>query len=84
MKTYNLRHYIPPEELSIENLNTQWKTLLNGEANFKKTITIFIRDAKDSLRKQFASAANSFQEALDSIALILSHLEGDLEVCFSK
>jgi hypothetical protein len=79
LKTYNLRAYIPPAELSIEKLNTHWSTLLNSEAARKRAITNYIRDAKDNLRQQFANAANDFQQTLNSISLALSALEGDLE-----
>ena len=84
MKTYNIRPYSPPDELSVENLNMYWKTLLTAEASRKKTITIFIRDSKDQLRKQFASAANGFQETLNAVAGALSHLEGELEVLYQS
>ncbi|KAJ3353955.1 hypothetical protein HDU91_005831 [Kappamyces sp. JEL0680] len=79
LKTYNLRAYVPPQELSIENLNINWKGLLQAEATRKRNITIFIRDSKDRLRKQFATAANAFQDSLTAISLGLSSLEGELE-----
>jgi hypothetical protein len=46
LKTYNLRPYTPPADLTVEHLNTHWKGLLQAEATRKTNITIYIRDSK--------------------------------------
>jgi hypothetical protein len=79
LKTYNLRPYSPPADLTIEKLHEHWSTLLQSEAARKRVITSHIRDAKDLLRQQFAKAANSFQDTLNAVSLSLSALEGELE-----
>jgi hypothetical protein len=79
LKTYNLKPYAPPAELTIEKLHEHWAILLKSEAARKRAITNQIRAAKDLLRQEFATAANSFQDTLDSISLALSALEGELE-----
>lgn len=79
MKTYNLRPYTPPTEYALAKLNAHWLTLLEAEGARKRAITIFLRDSKDLLRRQYADAANGFQETLNAVSLSLQALGGELE-----
>ncbi|KAI8996744.1 calponin homology domain-containing protein [Gaertneriomyces semiglobifer] len=79
LKTYNLRSYSPPEGLTLQDLSVRWDQLVSVEADRKRGLTIYIRDIKDHLKKQFADAANDFQANLNDISRGLAELEGELE-----
>ncbi|KAJ3276250.1 hypothetical protein HDV01_005698 [Terramyces sp. JEL0728] len=79
LKTYNLRSYAPPAHLTKDQLDSHWTALVLSEASRKRTLTNYIRDAKDALRRKFADAASQIQEALNNISLQLASLDGGLE-----
>jgi hypothetical protein len=79
LKTYNLRPYSPPDELSLEKLNSRWNELLSAEAAQKRGITTFIRNVKDKLRKEFADSANGFEQSVNELSLKISSMTGELE-----
>ncbi|KAJ2996842.1 hypothetical protein HDV02_006095 [Globomyces sp. JEL0801] len=79
LKTYNLRPYVPPVALNLENLNLHWQTLLQAEAARKRALTSFIKAAKDALCQKFAKAANDFQSQLNNCSLGVAALQGELE-----
>jgi len=79
LKTYNLRLYQPPAGLGLEDLDTAWTTLLEGEKDQSKKINSHIRSIKESLRQKFARAANDFERRLRMISLHLSSMTGPLE-----
>ena len=79
LKTYNLKPYNPPEGYNVSDVNQYWSTLVEAEAKRKRSITQYIRESKDSLRKQFADAANTFQNAVNAVSIKLASIEGELE-----
>lgn len=79
LKTYNLRAYSPPKGLALHDVHNSWELLANGEADHKKKLTKIIRETKDAIRKDFANAANMFQDSLNDLSANLAALSGDLE-----
>ncbi|KAI8819850.1 calponin domain-containing protein [Fimicolochytrium jonesii] len=79
LKTYNLRPYHPPQGLTLQDLASAWEALVAVEGQRKISISHYIRDMKESLKKKFADAANDFQRKLNDISSALADLEGDLQ-----
>ncbi|KAI8925778.1 calponin homology domain-containing protein [Entophlyctis helioformis] len=79
LKTYNLKTYNPPPGYTLADLDHHWGVLVEAEASRKRSITHYIRESKDRLRKEYAQVANSFQEAINEISRQLASLQGDLE-----
>ncbi|KAF2086814.1 alpha-actin-like proteinin [Saccharata proteae CBS 121410] len=79
LSTYRLRPYNPPPELSLEALDQAWARLMTAERERSQVINATIRDIKNALRKSFATKANDFHEALQTISFSLSGLEGEVE-----
>ncbi|ORZ22264.1 calponin homology domain-containing protein [Absidia repens] len=80
LKTYNLKPYYPPEGLTLQDLDNIWSELLQNEAFYHRSINSKIREIKESLRKNYAQAANDFQQQLDNISSEQSLLDGDLDI----
>ncbi|KAI9104832.1 calponin homology domain-containing protein [Phlyctochytrium arcticum] len=78
LKTYNLRPYTPPQGLNPHDLASSWNALVQREAERKRSMTTYIRDIKDVLKKKFANAANQFSNNLNDISSSLAELDGDL------
>ena len=79
LSTYRLRPYEPPAEVRLEVLDQQWLGLTKDEHERSRLINETIRDIKNSLRRTFADKANDFALTLDTLALAVSGLEGDVE-----
>ncbi|KAF8319071.1 hypothetical protein DL93DRAFT_2053972 [Clavulina sp. PMI_390] len=79
LKTYNLRPYIPPPGLDLEDMEAAWVGLLDAEAKHSRRINAEIRNIKESLRKKFAKAANDFEHHLRTISTEISSMAGSLE-----
>nr|KAJ3410787.1 hypothetical protein HK105_002815 [Polyrhizophydium stewartii] len=79
LKTYNLTQYTPPAGCTLADVDHHWSVLVNAEADRKRAITHYIRESKDSLRREYAQVANSFQDALNEVSRQLASLQGDLE-----
>lgn len=79
LATYRLRPYDPPEELSLEALDSAWAGLMKAERERSQIINETIRDIKNALRKSFADKANDFALALNTLSTSISALEGDVE-----
>lgn len=79
LATYRLRPYQPPAELRIEALDEEWAGLTHDEQQRSRLINETIRDIKNALRKSFADKANDFALTLNTLALAVSGLEGDVE-----
>ncbi|KAJ3024208.1 hypothetical protein HKX48_004481 [Thoreauomyces humboldtii] len=79
LKTYNLKPYTPPAGLTLHDLSSTWNALVDTEAERKRGISAYIRDMKESLKKKYANAANSFQGNLNNISAALADLDGDLQ-----
>jgi hypothetical protein len=77
-----MRLYIPPEELTIEALDGQWKALLTSEGKRKMALSTYIREEKDRIKQKFAHAANEYEKSINKLSLALGSLGGDLEVSF--
>ncbi|KAF7299650.1 hypothetical protein HMN09_00970400 [Mycena chlorophos] len=80
LRTYGLREYVPPPELTLAEVDAAWTALLASEARRSRTINAQIRQIKESLRKSFADIANDFEHRLRTISSALAALEGPLEV----
>lgn len=78
LKTYNLRPYFAPEGLALVDLTTAWDGLVSAEASQKRSLTKYIREAKDAIRLLYAKAANSFNDELSALQLSLTRVEGEL------
>jgi Calponin homology (CH) domain len=78
LKTYNLRSYTPPAGLTLSDLKSAWEGLVSSEASRKLGLTKFIRETKDTIRKEYAHAANSFNEVLSALSVGLSQVSGEL------
>lgn len=74
-----MRQYNPPEELTVQALDQEWQKMMTAEGKRKKSISAFIAEAKDKLRKIFAEAANAFEKSLNELSLSLASLSGELE-----
>ena len=74
-----MRPYNPPEELTVEALDSDWQKMMSVEGKRKKSISAYIAEAKDKLRKIFAEAANAFEKSLNGVSLSLASLSGELE-----
>jgi Ca2+-binding EF-hand superfamily protein len=79
LSTYRLRPYEPPQELSLESLDTAWNGLMDAERERSQVINNTIRDIKNNLRRTFADKANDFALALKTISMSISGLDGDVE-----
>lgn len=79
LATYRLRPYQPPVELRIEALDEEWAGLTHDEQLRSRLINETIRDIKNALRKSFADKANDFALTINTLALAVSGLEGDVE-----
>ncbi|KAJ7643944.1 actinin-like protein [Roridomyces roridus] len=80
LRTYGLREYVPPPDLTLHEVDEAWKALLASEARRSRTINAQIRQIKERLRKSFADLANDFEHRLHAISSELTVLEGPLEV----
>ncbi|KAF4577056.1 alpha-actinin family protein [Pleurotus pulmonarius] len=79
LRTYRLKEYIPPPNLSLSDIDQAWSTLLASEAGRSRAINAQIRQIKETLRKQFADLANNFESRLHGISVDLAQIEGPLE-----
>ncbi|KAF8628666.1 hypothetical protein AX15_003796 [Amanita polypyramis BW_CC] len=79
LRTYGLREYVPPPGLSLSDLDSAWKQLLDSEAKRSRAINAQIQQIKESLRKRFADLANNFEHHLHQISSELAAIEGPLE-----
>ncbi|RFU80016.1 alpha-actinin 1 [Trichoderma arundinaceum] len=79
LSTYRLRPYEPPQEVSQEVIEGDWKNLTKSEMARAQLINETIRDIKNALRKSFADKANDFAMALNTMQLAISGLDGDIE-----
>ena len=79
LNTYRLRQYEPPQELSIERLDTAWAVLMRAEQDRSKIINETIRDIKNLLRRAFADKANGLALTIDTLSASISGLEGEVE-----
>ncbi|KAF9517196.1 hypothetical protein BS47DRAFT_1371436 [Hydnum rufescens UP504] len=79
LKTYNLRPYLPPPGLDLEDMEAAWSKLLESEANQSRKINSEIRKIKEDLRQKFANAANEFERQLRLISSQISSMVGPLE-----
>ncbi|KAF7298852.1 putative actin cross-linking [Mycena indigotica] len=80
LRTYGLREYVPPPELTLAEVDAAWTSLLASEARRSRAINAQIRQIKERLRKSFADLANDFEHRLRTISSALAALEGPLEV----
>ncbi|KAG7088189.1 hypothetical protein E1B28_012206 [Marasmius oreades] len=80
LKTYGLREYVPPEGLSLSDLDQTWQNLLASEAKRSRAINAEIRQIKERLRRKFADLANDFSQRLHLISSELTAIDGPLEV----
>jgi Ca2+-binding EF-hand superfamily protein len=80
LKTYNMREYVPPEGLSLGDMDMTWDGLLSSEARRSRAINAKIRDIKEQLRKKFAKLANDFESKLRGVSYELSAMVGPLEI----
>ncbi|KAJ3814642.1 actinin-like protein [Lentinula aff. lateritia] len=80
LKTYGLREYVPPPNLSLLDVDDAWKALLASEAQRSRAINAEIRQIKETLRKKFAEVANDFEQRLHAISSELTSIDGPLEV----
>ncbi|KAF9077523.1 actinin-like protein [Rhodocollybia butyracea] len=80
LKTYGLREYVPPNGLSLLDVDDAWKKLLGSEAQRSRAINAEIRQIKENLRKKFAEVANDFEQRLHAISSELTAIDGPLEV----
>ncbi|ORX54534.1 hypothetical protein DM01DRAFT_1335671 [Hesseltinella vesiculosa] len=79
LKTYNLKPYIPPQGLSLQDLDQDWRDHLQHEGSYHRTINSTMREIKENLRMTYANAANDFQLQLDKLSTEQSSLDGDLD-----
>ncbi|KAH9924294.1 actinin-like protein [Epithele typhae] len=79
LKTYGLREYVPPQGLSLFDVDGAWNTLLKAEAARSRAINAEIRQIKDNLRRKYADLANDFERRLRQISSELVSIEGPLE-----
>lgn len=79
LSTYQLRPYVPPQDLSLDYLDKAWNGLMGAERERSQSINNNIRDIKNTLRRTFADKANDFALALSTISMSVSALEGDVE-----
>ncbi|KAF8918902.1 calponin homology domain-containing protein [Mucidula mucida] len=79
LKTYGLREYVPPDGLSLGDLDEAWSELLRSEAERSRSINAQIRQIKEMLRKEFADLANEFEHRLHVISSELAAVDGPLE-----
>lgn len=79
LKTYSLKPYCPPPELTLPQLDNSWKGLQTSEADRKRVIANFIREIKQTLSTKYANAANGFQAKLNEIAGQVASLDGELQ-----
>ncbi|PWN52989.1 hypothetical protein IE53DRAFT_384549 [Violaceomyces palustris] len=79
LKTYHLREWVPADGLRQADLDKAWEELVKAEARRSRTINQEIRDAKETLRKKYAEAANGFERRLREIGYGIVSLEGELE-----
>ncbi|KAH9820237.1 calponin homology domain-containing protein [Melampsora americana] len=84
LKTYNLRTYVPPDGLKLEDLELFWQELLATEAKRSRSINARIQQIKEDLRIRFADLANSFEGQLHSLSLELVALAGPLDEQLSR
>ncbi|GAW06497.1 actinin-like protein [Lentinula edodes] len=80
LKTYGLREYVPPPNLSLLDVDDAWKVLLASEAQRSRAINAEIRQIKETIRKKFAEVANDFEQRLHAISSELTSIDGPLEV----
>ncbi|KAJ7069619.1 actin cross-linking [Mycena amicta] len=80
LRTYGLREYVPPPELTLGEVDAAWTALLASEARRSRTINAQIRQIKEKLRKSFADIAHDFEHRLRTISSALAALDGPLEV----
>lgn len=80
LSTYKLKPYIPPNGLTLADLENLWSTLVLKEASRRKEINTQIHQIKESLQKEFADLANNFQTKLNQLASSLANLPAELEL----
>ncbi|RKP23806.1 calponin homology domain-containing protein [Syncephalis pseudoplumigaleata] len=84
LKTYNLKPYVPPAGLTLQDMDQSWQQLQQGEAHHRQAINRKIREIKEQLELSFAKLANDFQESLNGISASLAAVDGDLQSQLSQ
>jgi len=79
LRTYKMREYIPPQGLTLLDLDNAWNHLLMVEAQRSRAINAKIREIQELLRKKFADLANDFQDRIHDASIELASIEGPLE-----
>lgn len=62
-----------------QDIDRMWAELLSGEAGRSRSINANIREIKEDLRRKYGEAANACERSLQSIAIDLAALDGELE-----
>ncbi|KAI8050365.1 calponin homology domain-containing protein [Syncephalis plumigaleata] len=84
LKTYNLKPYVPPAGLTLQDLDQSWQRLQQGEVLHRQAINRKIREIKEQLELSFAKLANDFQTSLNGISASLAAVDGDLQSQLSE
>ncbi len=79
LATYGLKEYTPPPELSLENLDNQWRILLQQEGLRSHSINEKITLIKEELKEKFAEKANYLASEVNELSMKISQLDGELE-----
>lgn len=79
LATYKLKSYSPPAGLGLNDLEKAWHALVSREIEHARLINQQLAQIKERLKRRFADTANSVSDALHSVAVRLSQLDGELQ-----
>ncbi|KAJ3215408.1 hypothetical protein HDU67_000453 [Dinochytrium kinnereticum] len=81
LKTYKLAPYVPPNGLKPQDIEATWEGFLQSEINRKKSLSAYIRETRERMRREFADLANGINSSIKELSKSLASLdgEGDLE-----
>ncbi|KAJ3102734.1 hypothetical protein HDU97_000347 [Phlyctochytrium planicorne] len=80
LKTYKLAPYVPPPGLRPQDIDSVWEGFQQEEVSRKQALSLYIRQTRDKMRRDFADVANDAHAKIKDTSKALATLDGgDLE-----
>ncbi|KAJ9103627.1 hypothetical protein QFC19_004202 [Naganishia cerealis] len=74
-----LKQWEPPQNLSPEDLDNDWKALLKAETNYMRKLDAHYRQLKQAMKEEYGSVASALNQRIQRLNTQIAHMSGPLQ-----